>query len=77
MLQAILEFDKLPSDSSVQGMITRALPRQAKDAERLRDIAARGDIKGMVLPIQSVPYPRLVARHTHDTHTRVGVRQRC
>lgn len=54
MLQAILEFDKLPSDSSVQGMITRALPRQAKDAERLRDIAARGDIKGMVLPIQSV-----------------------
>jgi GMP synthase (glutamine-hydrolysing) len=74
MLRAILEFHTLPADDSgVQGMIARALPRQ--DAERLRAITVRADIKGMVLPVQSVrppPNPKLRLR-AHSPPRQVGV----
>lgn len=54
MLNSILEFHKLPADGKAYKTITLALPRQNKDAERLREISSTGHIKGLVLPIQSV-----------------------
>jgi len=53
MLRSILAYHTLATESDVHTVITRMLARQ-EDSERLHTITARGNIKGMVLPIQSV-----------------------